>query len=667
MVGAGISTDPPANIATAKEIREGIIKFGAPQETHNSLLSLENIRYEKIIEVFRDYYDKEFKTLTYFDKFSTPNLIHHFLAEMIREEQYVMTTNFDNLIERAIGIKDPNLKVIITAKDYKKNGNPKKNRKKGYHAIYKLHGSLQNIKTKEKTKKSVIFTTDSLGKQMKGKLFSIGHFKEEFLKKACKRRTLVILGYSGGDTFDIVPTLLNLKKIKRIIWISHKSTSFTEKILTYKIKPDDDMGAQSMNKLNEEELLLYKLSSFLNTKVYKIEAHTGTLIKGLINKLNLKSEIEPKIASKSKETPQRKLNTLESFLSWLKETIEEPAKAQKYLFAAKIFLDYSYGDEAINCFQGALELFRKKDDKKGIAYTLSGLGTAYLSKSDFKTSKKFLRKAHKIFKEYEIKNKAFIENITSIGNLLRTEGKYEEALKYFNFALDYHRVKKKKIGEAILLNNIATVNESMGTMSSWQKALSLFKKSYKIFEELGELKRMATSLGSRAVVHSRLWQNEKAIKYAKQAYKIYEKLGSIQGLILQSVDLGRFHADAEKYDVAIKNFKNAIKFCKVINSKIQIPHIFLDLGRTYGKLDIDKGLTYYKKAERVFREMHEELNVAKALNESGDLLFNDKQYWKAIPFFEEALYIAKKLKKKQDISKIQEKLFYAKMLLEMGM
>ena len=123
LVGAGISIPKPTSLASAREIVRSLLEFCVPSEELENLLSLEKLRYELVIEKIQDELDEDLKFLDYLEQVTEPNLIHIFLANVITRGSYVMTTNFDYLIEQALmRILDAQLHEdiipIITKKDF---------------------------------------------------------------------------------------------------------------------------------------------------------------------------------------------------------------------------------------------------------------------------------------------------------------------------------------------------------------------------------------------------------------------------------------------------------------------------------------------------------------------------------------------------------------------
>ncbi|MFX0072563.1 MAG: SIR2 family protein, partial [Candidatus Hermodarchaeota archaeon] len=295
LVGAGISISPPSCLASASQIMNSIIQFSAPPDAAEDLISgasIKDLRYESIIQDFRDWIDEELKFMEYFNQAEKPNAIHNFLAKMIKKGHYVMTTNFDYLIERALGIDNPNARIVITEENFTKFGNPEKNIRDNLEVLYKIHGSLQNILTGEDTKSSIVTTIDDLGKDKGENIFSVEIFKREFFNRVCENRTLIVMGYSGGDDFDIVPVLMHMENIKRIVWIFHEDIPF-ESSKYFLISPKDELLGNE-EKSSQIDIILQNLSDSADIEVIKIVGNTASLLLGsqFLSKSELKNEEE---------------------------------------------------------------------------------------------------------------------------------------------------------------------------------------------------------------------------------------------------------------------------------------------------------------------------------------------------------------------------------------
>ncbi|MFX1277560.1 MAG: hypothetical protein ACFFAT_21285, partial [Promethearchaeota archaeon] len=102
LIGAGCSMEAPSNLPSAREFVKELVKTCAPSEEIETILNLESLRYEAIVEIVEKIIDKNLAFLDFLELKTEPNIIHYFLANNILIENHVITTNFDYLIERAL-------------------------------------------------------------------------------------------------------------------------------------------------------------------------------------------------------------------------------------------------------------------------------------------------------------------------------------------------------------------------------------------------------------------------------------------------------------------------------------------------------------------------------------------------------------------------------------
>lgn len=236
LVGAGISLDAPANFPIASNIMNAILEGISPSvEIVNSLKSLkvrtegnyaelediyhltgDQIRFETLIDVVSKF-DKELNILDAICNYTTPNLNHYNLANLAIHGNYILTPNFDDLIERAIINLGYNPITICSEHDfasYKLEAHPTNN---SIVPVFKLHGSFFRYKGNGHEK--------SLAKEtLQASLTSILSNNQDLILSTSKYRllksimettnTLIAAGYSGFDDFDIVPSL---KKLRHLI------------------------------------------------------------------------------------------------------------------------------------------------------------------------------------------------------------------------------------------------------------------------------------------------------------------------------------------------------------------------------------------------------------------------------------------------------------------
>jgi hypothetical protein len=254
LVGAGISMEKPSALPSAVKMGEVLVKLCTPFEEVDNILQLDGLRYELIVEVIQKFFDPELNIMNYFEHFTTPNILHYFLAHTITHGQQVVTTNFDYLVEYAlieIHQENTNIVPVITRQDFVENDNPQRLIADGKYLVYKLHGSKKNIITGEDTKDSLVTTLSALGREREaGETFAIESFKKPAVHRLLEGRILVVMGYSGSDDFDIGPTLKELHNLSHLVWINHSSE------LTPEIFPIGELLTTEESTLRREDHLL---------------------------------------------------------------------------------------------------------------------------------------------------------------------------------------------------------------------------------------------------------------------------------------------------------------------------------------------------------------------------------------------------------------------------
>ncbi|MFX1259540.1 MAG: SIR2 family protein, partial [Promethearchaeota archaeon] len=155
LVGAGCSVDAPSCLPAGRPMMEAIINYTCAQSEREKILKLKELRFEQVVEIIRDRLDPDLKIIDYYGHCDKPNLQHFFLAGMIKKGHFVMTTNFDFLIEYALlqsGVPKDQIIPVITKQDFETYRVPNELVNEGKKPIYKIHGSTKNVITGEDTK-----------------------------------------------------------------------------------------------------------------------------------------------------------------------------------------------------------------------------------------------------------------------------------------------------------------------------------------------------------------------------------------------------------------------------------------------------------------------------------------------------------------------------------
>ena len=377
LIGAGCSTDSPSCLPSVKEMMRALIDYFCIESKKKTLYELVNtniIRFEALIESIQVNFDKELKIIDYYNQCDSPNEQHFYLAEQVKKGNIVLTTNFDHLIEKAlIDISSNEVEIIpvITKDDYVKFNNAQDLIKNGKYPVYKIHGASQNYITKEDTKDSLITTIKGFGKGKEDiNLFQIEPFKKPLFDYATKNRILIVLGYSGSDDFDIIPTLKKLNLLDMIIWINHVNSK-----LNYEIISMNDLGDDRDNS-NLKNLYSKMNLKNLGVPFYLFNANTSELLKKANNQ-NKFTEF-----SKFQITPY----------DWFSLHLPIDNIFKQYHVTINILLDFNLLEDALDLSRELFEEARMQGDRSWENAALGYFAYVYRYKGDIALAIKYFIK-----------------------------------------------------------------------------------------------------------------------------------------------------------------------------------------------------------------------------------------------------------------------------------
>ncbi|MFX0033582.1 MAG: tetratricopeptide repeat protein, partial [Candidatus Hermodarchaeota archaeon] len=482
LVGAGCSIDPPSCLPAGKAMMDAIIDYTCAESEIGKIKKLEDLRFEQLIEIIRDRLDPQLKVIDFYGLCDKPNIQHYFLSEMMKNGQFVFTTNFDFLIEYALqylGVLKENIKIVITKNDFEQAKSPQELFSQGIKTLYKIHGSTKNIIKEESTRDSLIATIQAFGANKEGEnVFQLESFKQPAFVNLTKGRSLVVMGYSGSDDFDIVPTLKVLEQIQDIIWINYVHEDGGKELI-YEIQRED---INNYKKLPKVDQILVDIKRMNYTKrVLRVDVNTGRMVKELIP-TQIKEKLEPFSLD---------------VRDWLSSNLKSPNKFIKLFIPYKIYFDFNIYKDAMSILNKILMISEQNNSLRWNSFALNEMGLIYKAQGNFPEALKRYEEALHIDEQSgNLSGKA--ANLSNIGMIFRAQGNYPDALKHFNKALQIFEQLGDLSRKAVLLNNIGEINEAQG---NYLKALQHYEEALNIDEQLGNLRGKAIRLNNIGVIY----------------------------------------------------------------------------------------------------------------------------------------------------------------------
>jgi CHAT domain-containing protein len=252
--------------------------------------------------------------------------------------------------------------------------------------------------------------------------------------------------------------------------------------------------------------------------------------------------------------------------------------------------------KAQECFNQALQVWRKAGSRNGEALALNDIGRAYAD--------------------------------------LRLE---QKALELYNQALPIWRETGNRRGEALTLNNLGRVYADLGQE---QKALELYNQALPIWREVGNRRGEASTLTNMGRVYSDLGQKQKALELYNQALPSWRQVGDRNGEALALNDIGRVYSDLGRGQKALEFYNQALPIWRSMGDRHGEASTLNNIGRAYSDLgQKPSGLEYYNQALPIWREVGDRSGVALTLNNIGRAYADLGQKQKGLEFYNQALPI----------------------------
>ncbi len=596
LVGAGISMDPPSSLPSARMFVRELLEVFAPHEEVERFLSIENLRYEHVVEMVEQMFDRDLKFFDYFSEVTEPNLLHLFLAEAIIGGHFVVTTNFDYLIEQSLlrllpESRRDDVYLIINQSDYKND--PQDLVKARKILLVKIHGSKLNIINGKNCSPSLITTASALGaKKGVGETFGLEPFKKPTIDAIMKGRKLIVMGYSGSDDFDIGPLLKGLQGISHIIWIEHTVRSSSPAAIR-EVVPIADPGTTRFAS-RTDAVLVDILASNPSLKIHQVRANTGDFIRLVV---------KPSLFPRGEGIVQDKLSaggstTAPPFREFIAPLYRNIPAAKKYMAVCGIYARFGMDEDCLRCAQKGLAIATAGNSTEEQGYFLNFIAGMFQSARKLDQALQFYQEALSIcdeLKKVDAKKSMHMKEalLSNIGTLYKTQGDMASALKYFEEAVKIGIESGSVFFYPDSVVNLATMYVANGDL---QKAAQYLDKALEIAMISGNLLNKSRILITYGEIHQKRGDTDQATKTFQEALDINDKMGFLPDKLAVLYKMGLFFKDINRYDDAIARFREAIPIAEKLGNMVSKSRIIEKIGRVLLlKKDNDA-------AERSFRD-----------------------------------------------------------------
>jgi tetratricopeptide (TPR) repeat protein len=532
-----------------------------------------------------------------------PNTNHIMLARLVATGKIrtIVTTNFDRLIEKTLEQLDKqaglDYDVIYKEEDFEHIDWAADRCR-----LIKIHGTIDD-------KQSMAITLSQVAKQELSAARA-GIIRHIFNQGSHK--TVLILGYSCSDVFDLSPQIESLtENFKQIYLVQHSDKPMIQNI--------------------REQEQKNPFKAFTNST--RLFFKTSDLVKALW-KATLE---EPYEDHKALETTPGWNAMVQA---WNVDSVHTGYECMRDVIFGRIFYSiyewrvsidrykrvlaysrrhaddllkglalgnmgiayYSLGEysKAIEFHEQHLEIARRIGDVQGEGNALGNMGNAYYSLGEYHKAIGFLEQHLEITRRIgDVQGEGNV--LGNIGNVYRNLGEYRKAIGFLEQHLEITRRIGDVQGEGNALGNMGITYSNLG---EYQKAIGLSEQYLEIARCIGDVQGEGNALGSIGNVYYSLGEYRKAIGFLEQHLEITRRIGDVQGEGNALGNMGNAYSNLGEYQKAIGLSEQYLEIARCIGDVQGEGNALGSIGRAYASMgDKEKAVRAFTQSKAIFTKI----------------------------------------------------------------
>jgi len=228
-----------------------------------------------------------------------------------------------------------------------------------------------------------------------------------------------------------------------------------------------------------------------------------------------------------------------------------------------------------------------------------------------------------------------------IGNCYYFLSKLKDAEKHFRESLNIFKRAENKIArlpaKSVALGNIGNIYHNLGKPD---EALEYYQQALEINKKLGYEQGIAHNLSNIGTIYNELGEHDEALRRQEEALEINQKIEDEPGTADSLNNIGVVYTDSGKPEEALKLYQESLEINKKMGYEEGIANVFNNIGLAYSKLrEINQALNYYQEALKINRKIGYKEGIATNLGNIGLAYITLGQSEDALKYYQEALEV----------------------------
>ncbi|MDJ1169769.1 tetratricopeptide repeat protein [Roseofilum sp. BLCC_M154] len=229
------------------------------------------------------------------------------------------------------------------------------------------------------------------------------------------------------------------------------------------------------------------------------------------------------------------------------------------------------------------------------------------------------------------------DSLNSLGVAYYSQGDYEQAISYYQKALEIRQEIGDRSGIAKSFNNLGLAYCSQG---DYGKAISNYQKAIEIFQQIGDCSVTSTTLMNLGNAYYAQGDYGQAMSCYQQALEIRREIGDCSGIANSLIGLGNAYNSQGEYERVISYSQQALEIFQEIGDRSGIAQSLGNLGLAYqSQGDYGQAISYSQKCLEILQEIGDHVGIAESLHDLGATYQSQGDYGQAISYSQQSLKI----------------------------
>lgn len=317
-------------------------------------------------------------------------------------------------------------------------------------------------------------------------------------------------------------------------------------------------------------------------------------------------------------------------------------------------------DEALKYNFLVLDLARA-DGLKWVSFNYNEIGALYSQMGKDNLALEYYHKAQTNLQEYTrttgIKKDGVATLAKNIGLIYEKFGQQDKALEQYHIALKYWQNNRNEMFDSIYIcDSYGLIGNVLKDQGKYKEASKYFTDALIVAQKITRAVSMMTANRNLALLNSMHGNYSQTLQYFTDALVIAERKNMIPWLAQLNSDIGVFYTSQKNYDEALKHLEMAKGFAEKMSSKPMLGSVYINLANLYGNQNqFLKAIDYNTKAKKICEEFNNKEGLyttnhnigllcykeAEALEDSGRAQTAMQKLSEALQYQKEALAITR--------------------------